>query len=77
MDKPTSFTRDIADRPDWMDEEDRAEREDLLFLMLSEFNRTGCAPRPVVELLAQYVEGELDDDGFLAATRKLATHHLH
>lgn len=77
MDKPTSFTRDIADRPDWMDEEDRAEREDLPFLMLAEFSRTGCAPPPVVELLAQYVEGELDDHGFLAATRKLATHHLH
>lgn len=77
MDKSTNFTRHIADRPDWMDEEDRAEREDLMFLMFAEFSRMGCAPPPVVELLAQYVEGELDDEDFLGAVQKLGTHRLH
>lgn len=77
MDKPTNFTRDIADRPDWMDEEDRAEREDFLFLMVAEFSRTGCASLPVIELVAQYVEGALDDEDFLAAVQELATHHLN
>lgn len=58
-----SYTRCIADPPAWMDEEERSCRERIASEMVGLMRQKhGGMSAPVVELLARYVEGELDDD---------------
>lgn len=61
MSHPRTYTREIADPPEWMDEEERAIRENVMNDMVELTQRRGSVPAVVGELLARYLEGEFDD----------------
>ena len=57
----TTYTRHIADPPDWMDEEEFYVRQSITEEMIQLSQRGGRVPVVVGELLARYLEGDLDD----------------
>lgn len=61
MSQPRTYIQQIAEPPDWMDEEERVIRQNIINDMIELTKRHGCIPLVVGELLARYIKGELDD----------------
>ena len=66
MSQPRTYTRHVAEPRDWMDEEERVIRQNINNDMIELTKRRGCIPLVVGELLARYIEGELDDQQLMS-----------
>ena len=65
MQTSKTYARIIANRPSWMDAEERQHREAVVDEILTLVQMTSGLPAPIGELLASYVEGKLNEDELL------------
>lgn len=72
MKRPLPYSRYLADPPDWMDSEERALREDLMFDMDAALRQQGrLLPAPIGELIASYVGGDMDEDELMRRVHQM------